>query len=194
MALQAIVWDGLPGGRRCDELPVVRPDPGVQIERSQSDCDFRIGEWVAAEQSRPAPRTEELRHAGRRLVGDNELGAVEQPEALPGDPAVGRGPGTSPPLTVRAVAVPGRENRPAHLVAHRSTQAASGQRLTGARHYVRPRRVRAKPDKDVGSVAYKGTRATEDADQIGRCSLPNGETLATPAAPTRPAPVTELRS
>ncbi len=193
MALQAIVWNRLPGSRRFDELPVVRPDSRIPVKCSKPDRDLRIGERVTAEQSRPASRAEELRHAGGRLVGDNELGAVEQPEALPRDPAVRRGPGTSPPLTVRAVAVPGRENRPAHLVAHRSTQAASGQRLTGACHYVRPRRVRAKPDKDVGSVAYEGTRATEDADQIGSCSLPNGETPATPAAPIRPAPVIELR-
>ena len=120
--------ESAPRARRVHELPVLRPDRRVAVERAEAHRDLGVGERVAAEQRRAAVRAEQLRYARRRPERAQPLLALQEPEAALRHAPVRRGAGAGAPLAACAVAVAGRQERRGDLEAHRAAQASALER------------------------------------------------------------------
>lgn len=128
VAGQAVVGDRLPRRGGVHELPVLRPDAGVGVERAQADGHLLVLQRRAAEQGRPADSAEHLGQPARgRREGAHLLMAAEQPEAGSWHAGVRGGGRAGAPLAVRAMAVArGGEGR-RDLEPHGPAQAAALQ-------------------------------------------------------------------
>src|SRR5712664_860801 len=104
VAGDAVVRQGLPGRRVGDVRVVLRPDPGVAVERAEADRDLRAVGPRAAEDARAAEGAEGLRGAALRIPGADQLLPLQQPEALARHAPLGQAVPAGVPAAAGAVA------------------------------------------------------------------------------------------
>src|SRR5215212_9938084 len=124
---EPVLRDGLPRRRVLDELPVLRPNPRIAVERPEADARRLAPARRPAEERGSALRAEPLVEAVRGLEPLHALLPLEDPDGTRREPRLGRGRRSRPPLAARAVAVR-RGQRLRHLEAHAAAEAASGER------------------------------------------------------------------
>jgi hypothetical protein len=89
MTLEPVLGNRLPRCGGIDELPMLRTDSRIAVERSQPDRYLRVAERLSAEQRGAAVRAEQLGHADGRLEGAQLLLSLQDLEALLWHTAVG---------------------------------------------------------------------------------------------------------
>src|SRR5215216_339309 len=94
---EPVLRDGLPRRRVLDELPVLRPNARIAVERPEADARRLAPAGRPAEERGPALRTEPLVKPVRGLEPLHALLALEDP-----DRPARTGPGPRPPIPCAA--------------------------------------------------------------------------------------------
>src|SRR4051794_20419052 len=130
MARQAVVGNRLPRRRVIRELARRRADPRVAVEAPEPHgADLRIVRRLRPE-LRPADGAERLREAAAAgAPRADELLALDDPHRSRCDARLRRSGAARTPLAARAVAVAGRDERFADLVADTAAHAAARQQV-----------------------------------------------------------------
>jgi hypothetical protein len=128
VAREAVLGDRLPRRRIGDELPELRPYPGVSVDRPQPHPRPGVVVGVTGEDRRAALAAEPLLVPVGWPPGLERGLALNDAERARRHGGVRRRRGSGPPLAACAVAIARAEQRPRDLKAHGTAVAATGQR------------------------------------------------------------------
>src|SRR5581483_5913785 len=104
---QAVIRELVPRRGRSRMRVILRPDPGIAVERAKTDRDLGPVRPRPAEQARAADRAERLRHPVWRPVDADQLLPRKEPEPLARDAALGQAERSRMLAAAGAVAVVG---------------------------------------------------------------------------------------